>query len=144
MQKIKLLICLSIVCAITVISGKSALANEYSTAMQQAFQEFKKESLYYYKSLESCKPSSHSNNLFIIEGQRGGYCNIKQYMLINNQRHHYLTCKPPMNEVKSYAKEKIDELNRGVFNYNSATDKLLKHCTQVHNTIHTQNGTISY
>ena len=49
-----------------------------------------------------------------------------------------------MNEVKSYAKEKIDELNRGVFNYNSATDKLLKYCTQVHNTIHTQNGTISY
>ena len=144
MNKTKFIIFLGIFCLFFTITSKFALADDFSEAMKEAFQQFKKESLSFYTSLGNCTAYSTPDELYIIEGQSNGYCNIKQYMLINNQRHHYLTCKPPMNEVKSYAKEKIDELNRGVFNYNSATDKLLKYCTQVHNTIHTQNGTISY
>ena len=144
MQKMKLLISLSIICVVTLTIGKTAFADDFGAAMQLAFEEFRKESLNYYQNLENCKPGSYSDNLFVIEGQSGGYCNIKQYMLINNQRYPHLTCKPPMNEVKSYAREKITELNKGGFSYNSATDKLLKYCTQVHNTIHNGDVTISY
>lgn len=140
----KLLISLGIICAITVSVGKTAFADEFADAMQQAFQEFTQQSLAYYKNIENCTSGSYQDGLFIIEGQSGGYCHIKQYMLINNQKYPHLTCEVPMNEARAYAQEKISELENGGFSYNSSTDKLNSYCTQIHNTIQIENGTISY
>lgn len=143
MNKTKFIISLGIFCLFFTITSKFALADDFSEAMKEAFQQFKKESLSFYTSLGNCTAYSTPDELYIIEGQSNGYCNIKQYMLVNNQRYQHLDCKVPINEVKVYAEEKINELENGDFSYNSSTDRLNQFCTPIHHTIENQNGSIN-
>ena len=144
MKKIKFAIYLILICILSVNIAEKSFANEYYQAMQQAFQQIKNESMSYYRSIENCTPSTHQDGMFVIEGQNGGYCNIKQYMIVGSQKHPYQNCKMPMNEAKAYAQEKIRELENGAFNYDSSNDKLNNYCKSVHQTIHFQNSTYSY
>ncbi len=127
----KLVICLSIICAIMVSIGKIAYADEFGDAMQRAFQELKQQNLAYYKNIGNCTPGSYQDGMLVIQGQNGGYCIIKQYMKVNNQKHPYKECKMPMNEARAYAQEKINELENDGFSYNSSTDKLNNYCTHL-------------
>ena len=143
MNKTKFIISLGLLCLIFTITSKYAFADDFGEAMQAAFQQFKQETMSFYTKLGNCSAYSNSDGLYIIEGQNGGYCNIKKYMLVNNQKYLYKDCKVPMNEIKIYAEEKINELENGGFNYDSSTDRLNHFCTPVHHTIETQNGSIN-
>ena len=116
-----------------------AFADDFSNAMKQMFEQIKQESIPYYKNLENCTPFSYQNGMQVIEGQNGSYCYMKTYMMVNDQKYPFTECKIPMNVVKSYAQEKINELEQGSFSFDSSNDKLNSYCTNVSTSM-----TISY